>query len=286
MKRRFACLAAAIGLFFTAIGYDTHIAAKVFSARRAAEDLARRNAMLARQTAFRAPAEAATSPSSTNTGSNLGNNRISGPGGIGTSDPKFSSSLMIASDPKARSNYLALYRDGLDVQYGLLMHMLGLSPAEEAQLKQLLADSEANKLAVAQAAADRGLDTDDPQMKALQNQLNRTDWNSMKELLGTDGLAALRQYWSEYPTVTFVQNFGGNLPDASLTMNQARQLLPVLSAASQHDANGNVIKDTINVQQALAGAASVLTPEQLLMLSATLQEAEAKVKLAQLSASP
>ena len=121
-------------------------------------------------------------------------------------------------------------------------------------------------------------------MKALSKQLNRADWKGLQQLLGPTGITALKQYWSEWPVVTLVQNLGGNLPDATLTVNQAQEIIPILSAASQRDATGTVIPDTINVQQATTAATPVLTPEQMLTLSAMLQEAEAKAKLSQLSA--
>ena len=175
------------------------------------------------------------------------------------------------------------FRDGLDTQYGLFVHLLGLSPTDEAEFKQLIADSEANKLRVAGTAADEGLDTEDPQMKALAKQLNGPDWKGLRQLLGPTGIATLQQYWSEWPVVTLVQNFGGNLPEPTLTVAQAQELLPVLSAASRRDPTGTVIPDTINVQQALNAAAPILTSQQLLTLSAMLQESEAKAKISELS---
>jgi hypothetical protein len=83
--------------------------------------------------------------------------------------------------------------------------------------------------------------------------------------------------------VTLVQDFGGSLGDATLNVDQTRQLVSVLSNASAHDSNGNVIPDSVNVQQAMAASASILSQDQAMVLSAMLQETEAKARLSQLT---
>ena len=123
-------------------------------------------------------------------------------------------------------------------------------------------------------------------MKALQTQLNQQDWIARAQLLGPSGMAAFDQYRSEGPIVTLVQDFGGSLGDATLTMNQTQQLLTVLSDASARGPNGSVIADSVNVQQAMAASSSFLNPNQALVLSAMLQESEAKARLSQLSPGP
>lgn len=190
---------------------------------------------------------------------------------------------VIGSDADLAKKYMGAFSTGLDVEYGLFIRMLGLSPADAAQFKDLMASIEANKLKVAQTSAEEGLDADDPQMKALRAQLNGPAWTDMKQLLGPTGMSALKQYGSEWPTVTLVQNFGAAIPDSSLTVDQAQQLLALLSAASQRDAAGTVVPDTVDVPRALAAAAPVLNADQLLILSAMLQESEAKAKISLLS---
>jgi hypothetical protein len=105
----------------------------------------------------------------------------------------------------------------------------------------------------------------------------------LNQLLGPSGMNTLQQYKSEWPTVTLVQNFGANLPEPTLTVDQAQELLPILSSASERDSTGTVVPNTVNVQQALAEAAPVLSNDQLMILSAMLQEAEAKATISQLS---
>jgi len=136
---------------------------------------------------------------------------------------------------------------------------------------------------VAMAAAEAGLATNDPQMKALQAQLNQQDWVARAQLLGTAGMAAFDQYRSEEPVVTLLQDFGGSLGGDTLDVDQSRQLLSILSDASSRNSKGNVIADTVDVQQAMTASASVLSPDQAVVLAAMLQENEARTKLNQLA---
>ena len=253
MNRRLILLLAALGFLFSMIVYDGWLATRIRASRAVAAALARRFADIEEQIRFQGSTDAHPPGSPV---SGVGSRHQGDTGNaktVGTSlgSPSQDPRQLIASDPKLRATYLASYRDGLDTQYGLLIRILGLSPAGEARFKQLMADREANALQVAATAADQGLDPNDPEMKALSNQLNRSNWTDLKQLIGPTGMSELRQFWSEWPIVTLVQNFGGNIPGSTLTVSQAQQLLPVLSAASQRDSTGTVIRDTINVQQAL-----------------------------------
>jgi hypothetical protein len=96
-------------------------------------------------------------------------------------------------------------------------------------------------------------------------------------------MGAFDQYRTEGSVVTLVQNFGGSLGDVTLNVDQARELLTALSDASARDSNGNVIPNSINVQQAMAASSSILNQDQAMVLSAMLQVIEAKARLSQLS---
>jgi hypothetical protein len=271
MNRRAALLIAALATLVAAIVYDARVATKVLASRGNAATLSQRLAEIEWQIRFRGRQDASPAADAAGSGREHRQGNADAPSAAGDSAANRDPLLIIAGDAKLRANYMASFRDGLDTQYGLFIHMLGLLPAEEAEFKQLIAEREAINLQVAETAANEGLDPDNPQMKALSKQLNRADSTNLKPLLGPTGVAALRQYWSEWPIVTLVQNFGGNLPEPTLTMDQATELLPVLSAASQRDTKGTVVPDTVNVQQALNAAAPILNSEQLLTLSAMLQ---------------
>ncbi len=268
-------------LLAAAVIFDAQVAAKVLASREAATALARRYADVTRQIRFIG-----------GQGLNGGGTEVDGRVDIATRSSAraagpvkadISEAQLIASDPDLLKKYLSNYRDGLDVRYGLFIHMMGLSSADEAQFRQLIADRAAIGLQAAQTAASEGLDPNDPQIKALRRPLYSQNTAALTQLLGADGMNSLRQYWTESSAVTFVQDFGGNLPEPTLTLSQAQQLLPVLSAASGRNADGNVVLDTVNVQQALAASASILNSEQLAVFTAMLQKTEASAKISQLS---
>jgi len=271
-------------LLAAALGYDAWVARRALASQEASAAPARRYAQMVRQihvfgrrespagqdAAGRQPDKAAASGK---TGTGLTN----------PASPKPNPRQLIASDPELSRQYLKNYASGLDVEYGLFIRMAGLSPADAAQFRQLMTEIEANNLQVARTAAEDGLTTVDPQMKALQTQLNQQDWIARADLLGPSAMAAFDQYRTEGSLVTLVQNFGGSLGDATLNVDQARQLLAVLGEASARDSNGNVVPNSINVQQAMAASSSILNQDQATVLAAMLQVIEAKARLSQLS---
>jgi hypothetical protein len=287
MKTRKCILALTVTLLAAALGYDAYIARKALASRDESAALARRYAQIVREihlfgrqenptgqdAALQDQAKATTSVGS---GTKITNPAI----------PKPNARQLIASDPDLSRQYLKNYSSGLDVEYGLFIRMAGLSPADAAQFKQLMAEIEANNLQVFRTAAEEGLATNDPQMKALQAQLNQQDWIARANLLGPSAMAAFDQYRTEGSVVTLVQNFGGSLGDSTLNVDQARQLLSVLSDASARDSNGNVVPNSINFQQAMAASSSILNQDQAMVLSAMLQVIEAKTRLNQLTQGP
>jgi hypothetical protein len=287
MKTRRTILALTVILFATALGFDSYVARRALASREESAALAHRYAQIVRQIHLFSRQESPT-------GLDAAGQEKDQPAALAghstkTTDPatpKPNPRQLIASDPELSRQYLKNYSSGLDVEYGLFIRMAGLSPADAAQFKQLMAEIEANNLQVARTAASEGLTTVDPQMKALQAQLNQQDWIARADLLGPSAMTAFDQYRTEGSVVTLVQNFGGSLGDATLSADQAGQLLTVLSNTSARDSNGNVVPNSINVEQAMAAASSILSPDQTMVLSAMLQAIEAKTRLNQLTQGP
>jgi hypothetical protein len=280
MSRR-TVLFIAMVLLAAAVIFDAHVAERVRASRKAAAALALRYADVTRQIR----AGGGLSPQG---GGVIADGRVdkgarSATDAAGPGKADISEGQLIASDPDLLKKYMSNFRDGLDVRYGLFVHMMGLSSADEAQFKQLIADRTAIRLQVAQTAASEGLDLSDPQIKAIRGPLYSQNDSALTQLLGADGMASLRQYWTESSAVNLVQDFGGNLAEPTLTLDQAQQLLPVLSAASGRNAEGKVDIGTVNVQQAIAGSSPILNSEQLAVFTAMLQKEEASAKVNQLS---
>jgi hypothetical protein len=287
MKTRRSILALTAIVLAAALGYDAYVARRALASREESAALAHRYAQIVQQIHLFSRQEGTTGRDASGPEQDKAS-ASAGPGiEIGNpATPKPNPRQLIASDPELSRQYLKNYSSGLDVEYGLFIRMAGLSPADAAQFKQLMAEIEANNLQVARTAAEEGLTTVDPQMKALQAQLNQQDWIARADLLGPAAMAAFDQYRTEGAVVTLVQNFGGTLGDATLDVDQAGQLLTILSDASGRDSSGNVVLNSINVQQAMAAASSILNQDQAMVLLAMLQEIEAKARLNQITQGP
>jgi hypothetical protein len=287
MKTRRCILALTVILLAAALGYDAYVARRALAAREESAALDRRYAQIVRQIHLFGRQESPTGQGAAGEEKAMAA-ASAGPGTkkSNPANPKPNPRQLIASDPELSQQYLKHYSSALDVEYGLFIRMAGLSPADAGQFKQLMAEIEANNLQVARTSAEEGLTTVDPQMKALQAQLNQQDWIARADLLGPSAMAAFDRYRTEGSVVTLVQNFGGSLGDATLNVDQAGQLLTVLSDASARDSNGNVVLNSINVQQAVAASSSILNQDQTMVLTAMLQEIEAKTRLNQLTQGP
>jgi hypothetical protein len=261
MKTRRCILALTVILLAAALGYDAYVARRALAAREESAALDRRYAQIVRQIHLFGRQESPTGQGA----AGEEKARAAASAGPGTkksnpANPKPNPRQLIASDPELSQQYLKHYSSALDVEYGLFIRMAGLSPADAGQFKQLMAEIEANNLQVARTSAEEGLTTVDPQMKALQAQLNQQDWIARADLLGPSAMAAFDRYRT--------------------------QLLTVLSDASARDSNGNVVLNSINVQQAVAASSSILNQDQTMVLTAMLQEIEAKTRLNQLTQGP
>ena len=179
---------------------------------------------------------------------------------------------VIALNPALRAQYLKLYRDGLDLEWGLLIRLLKLSPEQTEKAKDLLTRFEDGRLQIEQTAAERGLPLGDPEMKQLRKDLSRSLEIDAALLLGPMGMITAHQYISSENVLPTIQALAGATLDDPMTVDQAGRLMSVLASASQRNSNGNVIEHTVNVEQAMEAAGSVLSPAQLAALGAILSK--------------
>jgi hypothetical protein len=190
---------------------------------------------------------------------------------------------IIALNPELKAQYLQLLKDGLAADWNLLFHALNLPPEREEQLKQLMAQRNANSLDVAKAASDQGLDPNDKSMQKMRNQLNQQSDAAIAALLGPD-YPSYQQYNYEHNVAPIIGDLAGNLPGAPLTLDQAEQLSHLLAASSQRDKFNWVVYGTIDLDQAMARAGAILAPEQLPVLKAVLQKNQSYVQSSRLAA--
>ena len=205
------------------------------------------------------------------------------PSAASTSTP-IGARLIISRDPELSARYMSAYAASIDAKFGLEFRRLGLSAQDEAQLRSVLVDIEAQKLKLAQMAADQGVAANDPSLKSAKQDLLQGDVASLKQLLSPDQLHSLEQFGSDGSLVDRIQEFSGNAAAQNVTPDQAAALLPILESASEHDSNGEVISHTINIQEASSAAASVLSQDQLAVFTAVLRKDEAERQIDKASA--
>lgn len=193
---------------------------------------------------------------------------------------------LIAKDAQLRARAMDLTRAVTPFTYALLFRMLQLSPDQQSQLTDILTQMEEGKYRIASIAADQGLTADDPQIKAIQAQQSQLIHTQLENVLGPDGMAELQRYWNAGADLWMVNDVAGILPPNSLTVAQLSQLLYTLADASQKFPNGVAMVQTVNVSQAVTNAASFLSPDQLVTLSAFLQQQEAYRQMRALSSPP
>lgn len=183
--------------------------------------------------------------------------------------------LLLGSDPRLSARYVADYANLIDARFGLEFRRLGLSPENQSQLRSILTDIEAQRLKLAQLAADQGVDPDDPSLRETKDQLMQADNTALKQLLTPDQVTEVRGFSEEGSIVDTLQEFAGNALVSTVSTDQTAALLPILEATSQRDADGDFVSHSVNIPNALAAAAAVLSPDQLAVFSAILKKDEA-----------
>lgn len=183
-----------------------------------------------------------------------------------------------AAEPPApealRARYLTAYRASLAGSWGLLFQILGLEPIQVAKLEELLAQREENDLLVQRTARARGLDESDPEIQALDDQLDSANKAAIKALLGSSAYNEFRQYYHDRAVLLVVSDLAGATyaTDQPLSTDQARQLIRVLADTSAHSDSGSAVKNSVDWDQAMARARNILAPDQLTALTALQQQ--------------
>jgi hypothetical protein len=190
-----------------------------------------------------------------------------------------------SAHPDVRSRYLKAFRDGLGTTWGFLFQTLNLSDDQQEKLKDLLAQREDNDITVEAAAAARGVDESDPEIQALDDQLDAANKAAIQALVGKADYHAIRQYMHAEAVIPVVDALAGNLygSDAPLTAEEATSLTQALVASSQQKASGRAVAGTLDWDQAGARAQSILTPAQFGTFAVIQQQGQAEQQLKQLA---
>jgi hypothetical protein len=180
-----------------------------------------------------------------------------------------------------RARYLNAYRASLAGRWGLLFQVLGLEPIQVAKLEELLAQREENDLLVQRTARARGVDESDPEIQALDDQLDSANKAAIKALLGSKAYNDFRQYYHDRAVLLVVSDLAGATyaTNQPLSTDQARQLIRVLGDTSAHSDSGSAVKNSVDWDQAMARAQNILAPNQLTALAALQQQYRTEERL-------
>jgi len=180
-----------------------------------------------------------------------------------------------------RARYLTAYRASLAGRWGLLFQVLGLEPIQVAKLEELLAQREENDLLVQRTAHARGVDETDPEIQALDDQLDSANKAAIKALLGSKAYNDFRQYYHDRAVLPVVSDLAGATyaTDQPLSTDQARQLIRVLADTSAHSDSGSAVKNSVDWDQAMARARNILAPDQLTALAVLQQQYRTEERL-------
>jgi hypothetical protein len=194
-------------------------------------------------------------------------------------------SSWLAAHPAERRGYLAAFRAGLTLDWGLLFKTLGLSADQVEKLKDILTQREDDDITVESAAAARGVGESDPEIAALDDRLDAASKAAIRALVGQPDYQAIHQYMHDQAVVPVVNQlaetvYAGNEP---LTADQAMALTRALAASSTQTQNGRAIDGTVDWDAAQARAAAILTPAQLAAFADIRQQGQATQQVKQMT---
>lgn len=285
MKRRSSLLwCAVLILAVAAASFSFYARARIKTLREATAHLEKQSDTLARLIlglSARTPGLAGSG----SFGGGTGGGRPAGAAANAHGGRRSAAEELIAGDAGLRAAYLKAHGQALPVRWGLLFQILGLTPDQVARFEELQQELTAHELQAYGAAAERRVSIDDPQIQAMEDDLDNATKSELRQLLGPDGYAAYRTYRHEDEVVPIVQELAA-YSDSPLSVSQAAGLLQVLSAASERTASGEVIKGTVNLQAAIPQASALLNGSQLATLTEVVQAAQAQHQINLLSDPP
>ncbi len=277
MKTRAGILCAALALLLAGLGFDAVQEVRLLQHERSSETLKTHGEDLDREIRARAreltrggstPSALTRRPVAGEGSSPSGSKRSGAPGE--SSGLPVDSIRVIAANATLRSQYTQMIRDSLDLQWNLLFRSLGLAPDKLEAFKDALAGRQTEDVQVAQAALEQNLDPASPLMQAYRNQLDKGYKADIIAAIGPANFPAYKDYMLDSGVASTVLSVAGNMLTTPLTNDQGLQLTKALANASQRNANGGVIWDTIDLDRALANAQPILTSDQMTVLNAIL----------------
>ncbi len=196
---------------------------------------------------------------------------------------RLAAETLIANDPRKMAEHLAYFRGQLDLQFGGMFKVLGLSAEQIERFKDLKAWVKQRQMDLDAVADTLGLDRDSEGFKALQADHEKLRLAKEGELFG-DLTARYREYYRTEVVRELARNLAwiGVYTDAPVTSAQIERATEILAAHSERQAAGSqrdwVARGTVNWDAAKLQLASVLSPDQTETLGRFVRMAAAQAK--------
>jgi hypothetical protein len=195
---------------------------------------------------------------------------------------------LFAAHPELQAAYQRAVGGRLHQTYGRLFGRLGLSSAQIDQAVALLVQDAEHELDLAMTAQTLQLATDDPALWRFRGGEKSDTEAKLESLLGAQGM----QTWRDYNRALGMRATAEDVAsltlatDTPMTGAQMEQLTRVLAEASSTYREGGLPEwSTTDWPEVLRHASTFLTPAQLVVLQAKIQQAAAAALLSQFYAS-
>jgi hypothetical protein len=176
---------------------------------------------------------------------------------------------VFAENPALHALYLDAFRKNVAQEHGLLMRQLGLNAAESERFVEIFTEDMERATDIGAATRAQNLSSVDAPIKALNAQRERERDEALAALLGPDRIALYTEV-QNYPVSRETLNtFAATLHVTStpLTWDQASRLGDVLrrtdALSFQQFRSGDASTLDAHYDTVIAGAASILAPQQL-----------------------
>jgi hypothetical protein len=178
---------------------------------------------------------------------------------------RVSARVLIASDPKMRSTYLANYRARLDLDHGGMFKALRLSPEQIEKFKDAAVWQHQERIDLEAAIEAQRLERDGPEARKLW-----ADHFKASAAKRTEALGELGERYLEYSNTTSLRDQVQKLarpdvvPGETVTADQVERATDVLIANSQRKSDGGrgVVPGTVNWPVAREQLKGILSPAQ------------------------
>jgi hypothetical protein len=174
---------------------------------------------------------------------------------------------LLSKDPRLQVMQLAAERARFETSYGPLLKRLQLSAAQIAKLRDAQVSAEEKKGDMIAIAREQKLRPDDPVLTKMSRAAEDEHRAVQLEVLGAEGIDAWQRYVHTLPLRGIVERFAGAMAiaDKPMTAEQADRLTEIVAQASGSSSRGRLDPSTTNWTVVDERAASVLSPDQLVL---------------------